>query len=130
MILLDTSVLIALPEVEIPDDDIAVSAISYAELSFGVAVATDPTVRRERRRYLAELDDALGVDWLPFDRTAGDGYATLAARIASRRPSHARSKDILIAGHAYALGARLATLNPRDFELVSDEVGVEVPARR
>lgn len=34
------------------------------------------------------------------------------------------------AGHAYALGASLLTLNLKDFELVSDRVEIIVPERR
>jgi predicted nucleic acid-binding protein len=36
----------------------------------------------------------------------------------------------MLAGHAYALGAALLTFNPKDFELVSDEVEILVPERR
>jgi predicted nucleic acid-binding protein len=36
----------------------------------------------------------------------------------------------MIAGHAYALGASLATLNPKDFELIRDLVPIVVPERR
>jgi len=127
VILLDTSVLLALPDVDPPDGPLAVSSISYAELAFGLRVARSEEQARERRAHLAFLD-SLGWEWLPFDRPAGDGYGVVAAAVSKSRPAHARSKDIMLAGHAYALGASLATLNPDDFDLVSALVPILVPA--
>ncbi|MCL2454747.1 MAG: PIN domain-containing protein [Micrococcales bacterium] len=129
MILLDTSVLLALPDLEVPDGPLAVSAVSYAELAFGLRVARSAEQARARRAHLAFLD-SLGWEWLPFDRAAGDGYGVMAAAVRENRPAHARSKDIMLAGHAYALGAALATLNPRDFDPVAPLVPVVVPASR
>jgi len=130
MFLLDTSTLIDLPRVRIPDGPLVLSALTYAELSFGVERARTSTIRRERVARRAWLRDALGSDWLPFDTAAADGYGRLAAIVARTRPSHARSKDIMLAGHAHSLGASLVTLNPKDFDLVADEVDIVVPELR
>jgi predicted nucleic acid-binding protein len=35
----------------------------------------------------------------------------------------------MLAGHAYALGASLVTLNPSDFELIQHMVPIIVPER-
>jgi len=129
VILLDTSVLVELQELSPFGEDVAMSAISYSELAFGLRVPPSPASSAARRGQLAFLD-SLGLGWLPFDRAAGDGYAVVAAQVHRTRPAHARSKDIMIAGHAYALGASLATLNPKDFELVRDLVPIVVPERR
>lgn len=129
MILLDTSVLIDYPRVRLPAGDLAFSAISYAELRFGIAVQSDPVVRARRQARLNLLDQ-FGNDWLPFDRSAADGYAELAVRVHERRPAHSRSKDIMLAGQALSLGAAFATQNPKDFELVADLVQIVVPDRR
>lgn len=129
MILLDTSVLIDNPKVHLPEGDLAFSAISYAELSFGIAVQSDPATRAQRQARLNLLDQ-FGNDWLPFDRNAAAGYAELAARVHARRASHSRSKDVMLAGQALSLGAAFATLNPKDFELVADLVQIVVPDRR
>lgn len=126
MILLDTSVLIEPDAIALPDDDFCLSALSYAELAFGVAVARDRD-EREARQYRLAVIESLAVEWLPFDQHAGDGYAALAALVHRSRPAHRRSKDIVIAGHAYALGAALATTNPRDFDLVSSHVRIIGP---
>jgi len=126
VILLDTSVLLDLTKVDVPDGPLVVSSLSYAELAFGVHSARTAEQAQVRRAHLAFLD-SLGWEWLSFDRAAGDGYGVVAAAVRQSRPAHARSKDIMLAGHAYALGASLATLNPRDFDLVTPMVPVVVP---
>ncbi|MFB8188780.1 PIN domain-containing protein [Microbacterium sp. NPDC055988] len=130
MILLDTDVLIRIRYVRLPADEVALSALSFAELRFGIERATEPDVRRERQMDLARVTTMFHSDWLPFDTAAADSYARLAAHVATRRPAHARSTDIMLAGHAYALGAAFLTFNPKDFELVSDEVEIIVPELR
>jgi hypothetical protein len=49
---------------------------------------------------------------------------SLGAIVSQKRPNHARSKDIMLAGHAYSLCAAMMTRNPKDFELVSTMVTV------
>jgi len=71
----------------------------------------------------------LGFEWLPFDRPAASAYAELAALVWQSRPAHARSKDIMLAGHAHSLGASLATFNPTDFASVSHLVPLVLPIR-
>lgn len=128
MILLDTSVLIAIPNVRLPEDEAwAVSALSHAELAFGARVA--PTIaERTRRRARISAIEATGLKWLPFDQAAGAGHAVVAEAVWRDRRAHARSTDIMIAGHAYALGASLATLDAHDFELIRHLVPVIVPS--
>lgn len=130
MLLLDTSTLIDLPRLYIPPTRTVISALSCAELAFGVERAATAEIRRQRIARRAWLRDTLGSDWLPFDAAAADGYAVLAAIVAKTRPGRARSKDIMLAGHAHSLGASLVTLNPKDFELVADEVEIIVPELR
>jgi tRNA(fMet)-specific endonuclease VapC len=130
MLLIDTSVLIDLGRLRVPDQPLALSAVAYAELMFGVEIAATSALRRERIARLAWLQDTLETEWLPFDAAAAEKCALLAARVAPQRPRHARSKDIMLAGHALAIGARLATLNPKDFELIADEVEIVVPELR
>ena len=134
MILMDTSVLISartgldLWGSVVPDETPLFSALSYAELTFGIATARDRDTRADRQENLAWIE-SLGVRWLPFDRRAGDGYSVVGAEVQKTRPAHARSKDILLAGQAYSLGASIATLNPKDFELVSDLVKIIGPGQ-
>lgn len=130
MLLLDTNVLIRIRDVRLPTTTVALSAVSYAELRFGIERAGEGAVRRRRQTDLARIGEMFPSGWLPFDASAADSYGRLAARVAQRRPAHARGKDIMLAGHAHALGATFLTFNPKDFELVADEVEIMVPELR
>lgn len=111
--ILDTSVIIA-TDVAPLDGELAISAISLAELHFGVLVATEQPVRAERLRRLLVLQRSF--DALPVDRAVADSYGRLAAAIADAgRQPRARSMDLLIAATAHAHSARLYTRNADDF---------------
>lgn len=111
--LLDTSVIIAGDVAPIPGV-LAISAISLAELQFGVLVATTPTVRAERLRRLSIVQKHF--DALPVDDAVAISYGRLAAAVveAGRQPRR-RAMDLLIAATAHAHGARLYTRNIDDF---------------
>lgn len=130
MILLDTNILIDIDIVDLPEAAVAVSTISAAELQFGIARAFTNEQRRLRRARFQRIIMLLQTPWLPFDDAAAAGYGRLAAIVANTRPSHARSKDIMLAGHAYSLGAAIMTRNPKNFELLADEVEIIVPELR
>lgn len=130
VILLDTSVLIDIDKVTPPRGAIVLSAISAAELPYGIEHAATMELRRRRMMQFGRLTKLLETPWLSFDEAAAVSYGRLAAIVAKNWPSHARGKAILLAGHARALGARLATLNPKDFEFVADEVEIVVPELR
>ena len=121
MILLDTNILIQPPDVW-PDDSFGSSIISLAELHFGVQLARDEQTRELRTRRLAVLRTTF--EWLQFDEYAAQSYGILAETVWRSRPAHSRSKDIMIAAQAHALGVPLMTRNPKDFTLVSDLVHV------
>jgi len=87
--------------------DVVMSAITYAELQFGVLASRSPETER------ANLDDLIGdIPVAPFDAAAGIVYG--AIRLATRDRS-ADHLDKLIAAHAAALGVVLVTNNLRDF---------------
>ena len=115
-ILLDTSVLIDLGEVDFGSYESAVpavSAISVAELAFGLDT-DDPIERRARaERYRAVLER---FDVLPFGAGAAEIYGTMAAvvRRAGRNPCP-RRMDLLIAATASAASLSMLTRNPADF---------------
>ena len=122
MIMLDTSVLIDFPA-EWPEDEMfACSVITLAELQFGLQLTVGTSKHAARQARLTLLDSQF--EWTPFDEKAALGYGTLAATVHQSRPNHARSKDIMIAGHAYSMGAALMTRNPKDFELVDQMITV------
>ena len=120
--LLDTSVLIAGDVAPIPGV-LAISAISLAELQFGVLVTKSAAVRAERLRRLSILQKHF--DALPVDDAVAISYGRLAATVvdAGRQPRR-RAMDLLIAATAHAHGARLYTRNIDDFAGLEDLVDI------
>jgi len=133
MILLDTNILSELmrpvPEKGVeqwfadqPDASVFISAITEAELRYGVALL--PAGKR-RSALTAVIEDMLGEDFtgriLPFDSAAAVAFAEIAAtrRQAGRPIAQA---DAQIAAIARSRGAALATRNVPDF----DGCGVDV----
>lgn len=110
--ILDTSVIIA-AGIEPLDGELAISAITLAELHFGVLVAKKGDVRAERLRRLLQIQRDF--DPLPLDAAVAASYGQIAAAIvdAGRQP-RARAMDLLIAATAHAHSARLYTRNPDD----------------
>lgn len=110
--ILDTSVVIA-TGIEPLDGELAISAITMAELHFGVLVAKKGNVRAERLRRLLQIQRDF--DPLPLDAAVAASYGQIAAAIvgAGRQP-RARAMDLLIAATAHAHSARLYTRNPDD----------------
>jgi len=103
-------------------DDVYVSAVTEAELRFGVALLPEG----RRRAALADaIEGLMRKDFvgriLPFDSDAAVEYAALAAsrRLAGRPIS---VPDAQIAAIARARGAVLATRNVADFERSGIEI--------
>jgi hypothetical protein len=121
---LDTSVVIATDISQLPGE-LAISAVTLAELHFGVLVAQEQNVRAERLRRLSILHREF--DALPLDAAVAASYGQLAAAVvdAGRQP-RARAFDLLIAATAHAHSARLYTRNASD--LVGADSLIEVVA--
>lgn len=119
---LDTSVVIADGVAPIPGM-LAISAVTLAELHFGVLVAKTSQVRAERLRRLSILQQHF--DALPVDGAVAVSYGRLAAAAvdAGRQPRR-RVMDLLIAATAHAHGARLYTRNAGDFAGLEDLIAV------
>ena len=126
-ILLDTCVVIRLEEIDfgdLVDAEPAISAVTVAELAYGLDV-DDPVERFARtERYYAALDM---FEVLPFDTAAAKIYGTLAALVRrSGRSARPRRMDLQIAATAAANGMPVLTQNFKDF--IGLERAVEVVA--
>jgi toxin FitB len=123
-LLLDTSVLIR-GQTD-PEDEVAISAVSLAELHFGVLVAADDEARAIRLRRLAAIESVF--DPLPFDAIVARECGRLHAVVAQRggKPRR-RSFDLAIAATANVYGVALLTLDVADFKLIADLVDVRSP---
>ncbi|MET1072188.1 MAG: PIN domain-containing protein [Umezawaea sp.] len=115
-ILLDTCVVIRLEEIDfgdLVDAEPAISAVTVAELAYGLDV-DDPVERAARtERYYAALDE---FEVLPFDTAAAKLYGTLAALVRrGGRSPRPRRMDLQIAATAAAHGLPVLTRNVKDF---------------
>ena len=126
--ILDTSVVIDLEHIEpsrLPIE-VAVSAITMAELAAGPHATADPEERARRQDRLQRAEAAF--DPLPFDAEAARAYGRIYAAVVSagRKARGARAVDLLIAATACAAGLPLYTRNPDDFQTLGDLVEVVV----
>lgn len=123
--ILDTSVLIA-GHSDRSFGEQAISAVTLAELHFGVLRADTAEDRAERLAAISRIERRF--DALPVDDIVAESYGRLADAVAriGRNPRR-RSFDLLIAATAHAHDARLLTLNPDDFRGLDGLVDVTAP---
>ncbi|HKN40596.1 MAG TPA: type II toxin-antitoxin system VapC family toxin [Acidimicrobiia bacterium] len=126
--LLDTSVLIdldTLDPAQLPTE-VAISAITMAELAAGPHATTDADERARRQDRLQRAEAAF--DPLPFDADAARAYGRVYAAVttAGRKARGARAVDLLIAASALANSLPLYTRNGDDFQALEDLVEITV----
>lgn len=111
----DPAVIAALP------DEMAISAITVAELAAGPHLAATPAERAKRQARLQEVE--ANFEPLPFDSVAARSYGLMvAATVSEGRRSRPRFADLLIAATAHANGLELYTPNGDDFAGLEDLV--------
>jgi predicted nucleic acid-binding protein len=115
--LIDTSIVIDLDRVDASDlpDEIAVSAVTLAELTAGPLATADPAERARRQDRLQRAEATFHP--LPFDVAAARAYGRIYAAVisAGRKARGRRAIDLLIAATALAAELPLYTSNPDDF---------------
>lgn len=114
--LLDTSVVVDLDRLaaEVLPQQVAVSAVTLAELAAGTSATTDPAERARRQDRLQRAEAAF--EALPFDTEAARAYGRVYAAVrAHGRSPRGRLADLLIASVALAHGLPLVTRNGADF---------------
>lgn len=116
--LIDTSVVIDIERVA-PDalpSEMAIAAVTLAELAAGPHAAGDPTERARRQERLQRTEATF--DAIPFDAAAARAYGRVYAEVASggRKARGKRALDLLIAATALAAELSLYTRNPSDFD--------------
>jgi predicted nucleic acid-binding protein len=126
--LLDTSVVI---DIEMLDPsrlpmEVAISALTMAELAAGPHATSDPEERARRQDRLQRAEAAF--DPLPFDTDAARAYGRVfsAVRATGRKARGARAVDLLIAATALAASLPLYTRNGDDFLALDDLVEMVV----
>ena len=87
--------------------DVVMSAITFAELEYGVAVSENP--KREHTNLAALVED---IQVAPFDAAAGRAYGPVRQATRGIKKDHL---DKLIAAHALSLEVTLVTNNGKDF---------------
>lgn len=95
--------------------EVAISSITGAELTFGVAKSGSQRNQDALDKFLAPLEI------LPFDEAAMRRYGVLRADL-ERKGTPIGALDLLIAAHALAAGAALVSNNLREFRRVKNLV--------
>lgn len=120
--LLDTSVIIDWHDPEVAAAlpiELAISAISAAELAAGPALATSRAEAARRQARIQEVESLF--EPIPFDAASARSYGLVVAAATDSARSHRRRvADLLIAATAHAHGLDLYTRNGQDFAGLQD----------
>jgi predicted nucleic acid-binding protein len=115
--LVDTSVVIELGQLaeDALPAEIAVSAITFAELAAGPHATADPAERARRQDRLQRAEATF--EPIPFDASAARAYGRVYAAVVSagRKARGRRAIDLLIAATALAAELPVYARNPADF---------------
>lgn len=128
--LLDTNILIALTDDNEPTPDldpfesVAVSVITWTELSVGLHAAQNLGKYKQRLRHLTQLRQIFGPG-LPFDETCDRAFDVLVeASVDAGGQAQGQRIDRMIAATAVANGLSLVTRNPSDFKQLEGHLNI------
>jgi len=120
--LIDTSLVIDLERIDPLDlpAELAVSAVTLAELAAGPHATADPVERARRQDRLQRAEATF--DPVPLDAAVARAYGRVYAAVAGagRKTRGRRALDLLIAATALAAGLPVYTRNPEDFGELGD----------
>jgi predicted nucleic acid-binding protein len=120
--LIDTSVVIDLDHIDAEQlpVEVAISALTMAELTAGPHATTDTGERARRQDRLQRAEAAF--DPLPFDGESARAYGRIYAAVVAtgRKARGPRADDLLIAAAALAANLPLYTCNTGDFRGIED----------
>jgi predicted nucleic acid-binding protein len=124
--LLDTSVVIDWHDPDVLQalpDQVAISAVTLAELAAGPHLASTPAEAARRQVRLQEVESKL--EPLALDADAARSYGQIVAAAAAPGGTHRmRIADLMIAAIAHSNGLDLYTRNSRDFTGLDDLIKV------
>jgi tRNA(fMet)-specific endonuclease VapC len=96
---------------KVGEDNVCTSIIVAAELRYGCA-------KSGSQRLLKAVEDLLGeINVLPFDVPADAEYGGIRAELETAGKP-VGGNDLLIAAHAYAIGAAIVTANTDEFKRI------------
>ncbi len=126
--LIDTSVVIDLEQIaaDVLPLELAVSAVTMAELAAGPHATADPAERARRQDRLQRSEATF--EPLPMDAEVARAYGRIYAAVTAsgRKARGRRAVDLFIAATAVAAGLPLYTRNPHDFVGLSDLLDIVV----
>jgi predicted nucleic acid-binding protein len=116
--LVDTSVVIDLERVDrnMLPEELAISAVTLAELAAGPHATSDPAERGRRQDRLQRAEATF--EPLPLDATAARAFGRIYAAVAAtgRKARGRRALDLMIAATALSADLPIYTRNPDDFK--------------
>lgn len=115
---------LAVLDPDVLPEELAVSAVSVAELAAGPHATADVAERARRQERLQMVEATF--DPLPFDAAAARSYGRIFAAVQAggRKARGRRAADLLIAATAAAQNLPLYTRNPNDFSGLDNIVTV------
>lgn len=104
--------------------DVAISALTLAELTAGPSTAKDELEQARRQNRLQQIE--AGMETIAFDPACARAYGTIyvATAAVGRKPRGGRAVDLMIAATAAAHQLSLYTLNADDFRGLDELVEV------
>jgi len=93
---------------------ISISAITLAELEFGISNSGNPEKNRNALTQMLSI-----IDVLPFDSAAANEYGTVRAKL-QKKGEPIGNLDMLIGSHALSRNLTIVTNNVREFSRIEE----------